>query len=163
MLIAELYRYELESEIEPPWNPLGPQPKKLAIPVKKQWRRRIGWIQPYTQSKSNNIGQRFTNLSIIDGIVESLILILMGKFPLTPMGSSLPICTQWRLLLVPPSTWKNNFCCKGLQSQLQTSSPTPQKSYPKFRNHRKTFENSPFVRPNIAYCRGKGGSHAKVS
>ena len=40
----------------------------------------------------------------------------------------------------PPSTWAEIFRCMCLQSHLQTSPPTPQKSYPKFRNPRTTFE-----------------------
>ena len=41
-----------------------------------------------------------------------------------------------------------------LQSHLQTSPPTPQKSYPKFRNPRTTFENTPVVRQK---CHSAGG------
>jgi hypothetical protein len=37
-----------------------------------------------------------------------------------------------------------------LQSDLQTSPPTPQKSHQKFLNPRTTFENNPLVRRNIA-------------
>ena len=50
-------------------------------------------------------------------------------------GSSLPNCARWMVSLVPPST------C--LQSHLQTSTPTPQNSNPKFQNPRRTLENPP--------------------
>jgi hypothetical protein len=44
--------------------------------------------------------------------------------------------------LVPPLEWVEIFRRMCLQSHLQTSPPTPQKSYPKFRNPRTTFENT---------------------
>jgi hypothetical protein len=43
----------------------------------------------------------------------------------------------------PPLTWAEIFRRMCLQSHLQTYTPTPQKSYPKFRNPRTTFENTP--------------------
>ena len=48
--------------------------------------------------------------------------------------------------LGPPSTWAEISRHMCLQSHLQTSPPTPQKSYPKFRNPRTTFENNPLFR-----------------
>jgi hypothetical protein len=45
--------------------------------------------------------------------------------------------------LGPPSTLAEIFRRTCLQSHLQTSPPTPQKSYPKFPNPRTTFENTP--------------------
>jgi hypothetical protein len=42
--------------------------------------------------------------------------------------------------LSPPLTLAKNFQHKCLQSHLPTSPPTSQKSYPKFRNSRTTFE-----------------------
>ena len=42
--------------------------------------------------------------------------------------------------LVPPSTRAEIFQHTCLQSRLQTSPPTPQKSYLKFRNPRTNFE-----------------------
>ena len=68
-------------------------------------------------------------------------------------GSSLPICACWMVSLVPtPLTWVEICWCTCLQSHLQASPPTLQKSYPKFHNPRTTFENTPLVRPNTAYC-----------
>jgi hypothetical protein len=51
--------------------------------------------------------------------------------------------------LGPPSTLAEIFRNPCLQSHLQTSPPTPQKSYPKFWNPRKTFEMTPLDPPNI--------------
>ena len=45
--------------------------------------------------------------------------------------------------LFPPSAWAEIFWCTCLQSHLQTSPPTPQKSYLKFQNPWTTFDNSP--------------------
>ena len=50
----------------------------------------------------------------------------------------------------PQSTPVEIFWRTCLQSRLQTSPPTPHKSYPKFRNHRTTFENTPLVPPKLA-------------
>jgi hypothetical protein len=52
-------------------------------------------------------------------------------------------------LLGPPST--GTAICRHtcLQSDLQTSPPTPQKSYLKFWNPRTTFQNIPLFLPNI--------------
>ena len=47
--------------------------------------------------------------------------------------------------LVPPSESPSNI------------SPTPQKSYPKFRNPRTTFENTPLRPPKYSIVRGVGG------
>jgi hypothetical protein len=61
------------------------------------------------------------------------------KFPLAPMGSSLPgLCTR-DPLFGPPSTVAEIFRQPCLQRYLETSPPTPQKSYPKFRNPRITL------------------------
>ena len=63
--------------------------------------------------------------------------------PLKPMGI---IAHRLRMLdrpLVPPSAWAEIFRRTCLQSHLQTSPQTPQKSYPKFRNPRTAFENTP--------------------
>ena len=61
-----------------------------------------------------------------------------------PMGSSLRGLRMLDPLLSPPSTWAEVFCLRCLQSHLQTSPPTPQKSYQKFLNPRTTFQNTPF-------------------
>ena len=45
--------------------------------------------------------------------------------------------------LVPPSTRAEIFRHMCLQSHLQTSPPTPHKSYPKFQNPITTFETTP--------------------
>jgi hypothetical protein len=60
--------------------------------------------------------------------------------PLAPMGV---LALRLRTLdgpLVPPSTRAEIFRHACLQSNLQTSPPTPQKSYPNFRNTRTNFE-----------------------
>ena len=69
-------------------------------------------------------------------------------------GSSL---TVWARLTVH-SAWAEIFRPTCLQSHLQTSPPTPQKSYPKFRNPRTTFENNPLCPPKYSIVRGVGGS-----
>ena len=63
------------------------------------------------------------------------------RIPLTPMGVLAPGSAHAR-----PSTrpHRHERTCKCLQSHLQTSLPTPQKSYPKFLNPRTTFQNTPF-------------------
>ena len=91
-------------------------------------------------------------------------------------GSSLPGLRTLDPPLSPPLTWAEIFWCAFLQSHLQTSPPTPQKSYPKFRNPRTTFGNTPLCLPNYSIVRGvpefvfpleslsfcKLGAHAKI-
>ena len=60
------------------------------------------------------------------------------RFPLAPMGLLAPGSAHARPSLQPPIAEIFRHMC--LQSHLQTSPPTTQKSYPKFRNPRKTFE-----------------------
>ena len=67
-------------------------------------------------------------------------------------GSSLPGLRK----LSPPSTPAELFRNTCLQSYLQTSPATPQKSYPKFRNPRTTFGNTPLCPPNCSIVRGVG-------
>ena len=62
------------------------------------------------------------------------------EFPLTPMGVLAPGSAHARPSARPPIGMSKNFPAKCLQSHLQTSPPTPQNSYPKFRNPRTTFE-----------------------
>ena len=62
------------------------------------------------------------------------------KFPLEPMGVLALRSATRDPPLGPPSTLAEIFRYTSLQSHLQTSPPTPQKSYPKFRNPRTTFE-----------------------
>ena len=57
------------------------------------------------------------------------------QIPLAPMGVLAPGSAHAR-----PS---------ALQSHIQTSPTTPQKSYPKFRNPRTTFEITPLLRPKM--------------
>ena len=63
------------------------------------------------------------------------------EFPLAPMGVLAPGSAHGRPYptLGPPSTLAKILWHTCLQSHLQTSPPTPQKSYPKFRNPRTTF------------------------
>jgi hypothetical protein len=56
----------------------------------------------------------------------------------------------------PPSTLVEIFRHTCLQSHLQTSHPTPQKSYLKFLNPRTTYENAPLT-PNIFDSAGGRG------
>ena len=58
------------------------------------------------------------------------------KFPLTMMGVLAHRLRTLDRSLVPPSAWAEIFRRTCLQSHLQTSPPTPQKSYLKFRNPR---------------------------
>ena len=64
------------------------------------------------------------------------------KISASQLGSSLPGLRT--LPLSPQSTLAESFQSTCLQSHLQTSLPTPQKSYSKFRNPRTTFQNTPF-------------------
>ena len=73
-------------------------------------------------------------------------------------GSSLPGLNTLDPPFGAPSTWAEIFRRTCLQSNLQTSPPTPQKSYPKFRNPRTTFENTPLCPPKYSIVRGVGGS-----
>ena len=57
-----------------------------------------------------------------------------------PMGSSLPGLPTQDPLLAPPLTLAQIFWHTCLQSHLQTSPPTPQKSYMKFQNFTTFFE-----------------------
>ena len=80
----------------------------------------------------------------------------MARVKILLWGSSLQGLRTRDLPLGPPSTLAEIIRHTCLQSHLQTSPPTPQKSYLKFRNSRTTFEIPPFVRPFIAG--GVGGS-----
>ena len=53
-----------------------------------------------------------------------------------------------------PPIYRVSMC---LQSHLQISLPTPKKSYPKFRNPRTTFENTPLCPPKYSIVRGVWG------
>jgi hypothetical protein len=78
------------------------------------------------------------------------------KFPLAPMGVLAPRLSRARLTcpLVPPSTRAEIFRRSCVQSHLQTTHPTSQKSYPKFRNPRTTFQNTP---QSAQICHSAGG------
>ena len=58
------------------------------------------------------------------------------------LGSSLPGLHSRDPPLSPPSTWAEIFRRTCLQSHLQTSPPTHQKLYPKFRNPRTNLKFS---------------------
>ena len=73
-------------------------------------------------------------------------------------GSSLRSLRMLDPPLGPPSTLAEIFRRTCLQSHLQTSPPTPQKCYPKFRNPRTTFGNTPLCPPIYSVVRGVGGS-----
>jgi hypothetical protein len=70
-------------------------------------------------------------------------------------GPRSPSCTLDRLL-IPPSAWAEIFRPKCAQSHLETYPPTLQNSYPKFWNHRTTFENTPICLPKYSIARGEG-------
>ena len=63
-----------------------------------------------------------------------------SEFPLTLLGVLGPWSANARPSAQPPIDTNENFRRTCLQSHLQTSPPTPQKSCPKFRNPRTTFE-----------------------
>ena len=64
-------------------------------------------------------------------------------------GSSLPGLGTQDPPLRPASSWVEIFRRTCLQSHLQKSPPTPQKSYPKLWNPRTTFENTPPLSPPV--------------
>jgi hypothetical protein len=68
------------------------------------------------------------------------------------LGSLLPGLRTLDPPLGPPSTGGEIFWRTCLQSHLETSPPTPHKSYLKFRYPRTTFENTPLVHPK-AYAK----------
>ena len=71
-------------------------------------------------------------------------------------GSSLPGLRTLDPPRSPPSTPAEIVRCTCLQSHLQTSPPTPQKSYLKFRNPRTTFENAPLSAQKCHSAEGRG-------
>ena len=82
--------------------------------------------------------------------IKSYLLLCRKNFRSRRWGSSLPGLRTRDPPLSPQSMWAEIFRRTCLQSHLQTSPPTPQKSYPKFRNPRKTFANTPLVRPKVS-------------
>ena len=76
-------------------------------------------------------------------------------FPLAPRGVLAPGSAHARPSAQPPIDTSGNISVHVSKGHLQTSPPTPQKSYPKFRNPRTTFENTPLT-PHI-YDSGGGG------
>jgi hypothetical protein len=65
----------------------------------------------------------------------------LSEYPLALMGVLTPGSAHARPSARPPiNTTRKYFRCTCLQSHLQTSPPTPQKSYLKFRDPRTTFE-----------------------
>ena len=89
-------------------------------------------------NQSNNISLAHSNSPCV-----SLKIRQCGPFHIifaSAMWSSLPDLRTRDPLLGPPLTLEEIFRHTCLQSHLQTSPPTPQKSYPKFRNPKKTFE-----------------------
>ena len=91
-------------------------------------------IQPQSLFTDYDISQSFWNIhAIVNWKVEA-------NFRSRRWGSSIPGLRMQDPPLDPPSTWAKQFRRTCLQSHLQTSPPTPQKSYPKFRNPRTTFE-----------------------
>ena len=56
--------------------------------------------------------------------------------------------------LAPPSVFAEICWCTSLQSHLQTSPPTPQKLYPKFRHPRTTSKHPPVCSPKYSMVQG---------
>ena len=81
----------------------------------------------------------------------------MARVKILLWGSSLQGLRTRDLPLGPPSTLAEIIRHTCLQSHLQRSPPTPQKSYLKFRNSRTTFENTPLCPPKYSIVRGVGG------
>ena len=81
-----------------------------------------------------------------------------SSIPLTPMGVLAHRLRTLDRSLVPPSTWAEICWHMCLQSHLQASPPTSQKSYPKFRNNMTTFGNTPLCPPNYSIVWGVGGA-----
>ena len=79
------------------------------------------------------------------------------KFPLASMGVLSHRLRTLDRSLVPPSTWAEIFRRTCLQSHLQTSPPTPQKSYPKFRNTRQLLKLPPLSAQKCHSAEGRGG------
>ena len=79
------------------------------------------------------------------------------KFPLAPMGVLTHRSEQLDPPLSPPSTPAEIFRCTCRQSRLQTSSPTPQKSYLNFQNPRTTFEEKKSFPPKSCIVQGEEG------
>jgi hypothetical protein len=78
---------------------------------------------------------------------------MLAEISLAPMWVHVPGLCTLDPALGPPSTPEEFIRRTCLQSQYQTSLPTPQKSYLKFR---KLWKISHFVWQNKAKCRGKG-------
>ena len=74
-------------------------------------------------------------MNIMSGDNSKVRVSMMGdwKFPVTPMGVLAPGSAHAR-------PWAEIVGRTCLQNHLRTSPPTPQKSYPKFRDPRTTFE-----------------------
>ena len=72
-------------------------------------------------------------------------------------GSSLTVYARLTVCSSPHQHKRKFSGTHVVQSHLQTSPPTPQKSYPKFRNPRTTFENTPLFTPKYSIVRGVGG------
>ena len=80
-----------------------------------------------------------------------------NRIPFTPMGVLAPGSTHARSSARAPIDMSGNFRRTCLQSHLQTSPPTPYKSYLKFWNPRTTFENTPLCPPKYSIVWGVGG------
>ena len=78
------------------------------------------------------------------------------KIPLAPMGVLFSGSAHARPSALPPIDVAEISRRTCLQIHLQTSPPTPQKSYPKFRNPRTTFGNTPLCPSKYSIVRGVG-------
>jgi hypothetical protein len=128
-------------------------PRKISQNSQKAWYNVI-----INANQLYQIARRFSYFGFVVKIWDnSLTASCMEKFPLTPMGG---LAHRLRTLdpsLVPPLTWTEIFQRTCLQSHLQTSPPTPQKSYPTFWNPRTTFQNTPLSVQKCHSAGGKGG------
>ena len=79
------------------------------------------------------------------------------KFPLAPMGVLVPGSAHARPSTQPPIDTSGNIPAHMSAESPSNISPNPQKSYPKFRNPRTTFGNTPLCPPNYSIVWGVRG------
>ena len=81
---------------------------------------------------------------------------IIYRSPIKTMGDLTPrLCTLESHSSTPINMSEKMSAHKSVKSNL-TSPTTPQNSYPKFRNHRKTFENLPLCQPKYISAGRRG-------
>ena len=97
------------------------------------------------------MGRHLGTIPVTPQMLDNVIIDnIENKFRWRRWGSSHPGLGTLDPPLGPPFTTAEIFRLTCLQSHLQTSPPTPQKSYPKFWNPRTTFEITLLVRPKVS-------------